>query len=89
MHGVSLRPIACWDCGFEFLQGHGCQVQVCVLGRSPIERGSTDVRVCVRACVCMCVIVCGVRTSERGGPSPLWAVAIRKNKQKEGLESCG
>jgi len=22
--GVSLRPFACWDCGFESRQGHGC-----------------------------------------------------------------
>jgi hypothetical protein len=21
---VGLRPLACWDCGFEYRQGHGC-----------------------------------------------------------------
>jgi len=22
--GVSQRPLACWDCGFETRRGHGC-----------------------------------------------------------------
>jgi predicted Zn-ribbon and HTH transcriptional regulator len=24
VYGVGLRPLACWDCGFEFRRGHGC-----------------------------------------------------------------
>jgi len=29
--GVDLRPLACWDCRFEFRRGHGCLslVDVC------------------------------------------------------------
>jgi hypothetical protein len=23
-YGVLLRPLACWDCGFESCRGHGC-----------------------------------------------------------------
>ena len=26
--GVGLRPLACWDCGFEFRQRHGCVSRV-------------------------------------------------------------
>jgi hypothetical protein len=31
VYGVGLRPLACWDCGFESRQGHGClsHVNVC------------------------------------------------------------
>jgi hypothetical protein len=24
VYGVGLRPLACWDCGFESRRGHGC-----------------------------------------------------------------
>jgi hypothetical protein len=24
VYGVGLRPLAYWDCGFEFRPGHGC-----------------------------------------------------------------
>jgi hypothetical protein len=51
-----LRPLACWDCGFEFRRGHGClflvsfvccQVEVCASGwslvqRSPFECGVSE-----------------------------------------------
>jgi hypothetical protein len=30
--GVVLRPLACWDCGFEFHRGHVCLLWVCVVG---------------------------------------------------------
>jgi len=29
--GVDLRPLACWDCEFEFQQGHGCLFVVSVV----------------------------------------------------------
>jgi len=32
--GVGLRPMACWDYGIEFRQGHGClsvRCEYCVL----------------------------------------------------------
>jgi len=30
--GVGLRPLACWNCGFESRWGHGCQLWVlCVV----------------------------------------------------------
>ena len=56
LSGVGMRPFACWDCGFEFRQGHGClslvsvvwcQVEVSASGllpvqRSPIECGGSE-----------------------------------------------
>jgi len=41
VYGVGLRPLACWDCGFESREGHGClsvvsvvccQTEVCASG---------------------------------------------------------
>jgi hypothetical protein len=29
--GVGLRPLACWDCGFETCKGHGCLSVVSVV----------------------------------------------------------
>ena len=52
---AGLRPLACWDCGLESLQGHGClslvfivyfQVGVSVTGRSLVQRKLTEL-VCV------------------------------------------
>jgi len=49
--GVGLRPLACWDCGFELRKGHGClslvgvvcfQVGVSVTGRSLVQRSPTE-----------------------------------------------
>jgi len=30
-NGVGMRPLACWDCGFEYGRGHGCLSLVCVM----------------------------------------------------------
>ena len=29
---MGLRPLACWDCGFKYLRGHGCLSLVNVVG---------------------------------------------------------
>jgi hypothetical protein len=48
---AGLRPLACWDYGFESRRGHGClsvvsdvccQVEVFASGRSLIQRSATD-----------------------------------------------
>jgi hypothetical protein len=48
---VGLRPLACWDCGFESRLGHGClsvvsvvccQVEVSATGRSLVQRSLTE-----------------------------------------------
>ena len=48
---VVLRPLAYWDCGFEFRRGNGylsyvsvvcCRVEFCASGRSLIQRSPTE-----------------------------------------------
>ena len=31
VYGVGLRPLACWDCGFESRRGYGCMSVVSVV----------------------------------------------------------
>jgi acyl dehydratase len=56
--GEGLRPLACWDCGFQSRRAHGylslanfmcCQVVVSATGRSLVQRSPTDcgVSLCV------------------------------------------
>jgi hypothetical protein len=58
---VGLRPLAYWDCGFEFRLGYGClslvsvvccQVEVCATSWSLVQRSPTECGVSQ-----MCVIV--------------------------------
>jgi hypothetical protein len=64
VQGASLRPLACWDCGFESrclsLVIVMCyQVEVCATGRSQAQSNPAEcVCVCTCACVCVCVCVC-------------------------------
>ena len=55
---IGLRPLACWDCGFESHRGHGClsvvsvvccQVEVSATDWSLVQRSPTDcgVSLCV------------------------------------------
>ena len=46
-----LRPLAGWNCGFEYRQGHGClylvnvvccKVEISRTGRSLVQRNPTD-----------------------------------------------
>jgi len=60
---VGPRPLACWDCGFEFRRGHWCLsvVECCVLlGRGlcdgPIPLPEESYRVCVSLSVIRCNI---------------------------------
>jgi len=54
--GVGLRPLACWDCGFEPRREHGCpslvsvvccQIEVSATGRPLVEGSPTECVVCV------------------------------------------
>jgi hypothetical protein len=58
--GVGLRPLACWDCGFESRRGHGClflvdvvccQAEVSATGRFLVQNNPTEC-VCARATEC-------------------------------------
>jgi predicted Zn-ribbon and HTH transcriptional regulator len=49
--GAGMQPLACWDCGFEFHQGHQvclwlsvvcCQVVISATGRSLVQRNPTE-----------------------------------------------
>ena len=69
---MGLRPLACWDCGFESRQGHRClsllsvvccQVEVSVIGQSLIQRSPTE---CGAS-------ECDPETSTMGNPKPTWA----------------
>jgi len=49
--GVGLRPLACWDCGFEYHRRHGylsvvsvvcCQVEISAMSWSLVQRSPTD-----------------------------------------------
>jgi len=51
LYGVGLRPLACWDCGFESRRWHGClsvvsvvccQVEFPATGWSLVQRSPTD-----------------------------------------------
>jgi hypothetical protein len=51
IQGVGLRPLACWDCGFESRRGHGCLslvsvvcclVEVSASGCSLVQRSPTE-----------------------------------------------
>ena len=53
--GVGQRQLACWDCGFESLRGHGClsvvsvvccQVEVSATGWSLVQRSLTKRGLC-------------------------------------------
>jgi len=76
---VGLRPLACWNCGFESRHGHGylsnvipmhCQVEVFAAGRKFVQRSPTE---------------CGVTVEGGGGTSLMsrlwptkryWAIKI-------------
>ena len=75
VEGEGLRPLACWDCGFESRWRHGClsvvnvvccQVEVSATGRSLVQRSPSGCG------VSLCVIY---KPRARGGPGQRWAVA--------------
>ena len=77
--GLGVRPLACWDCGFESHQGNGpfsvvsvvcCQVEVSATSWSLIQRSPTN-------CDASCVIK---KPQECGGHGPRWAAAPWKTK---------
>jgi len=75
---VGLRSLACWDCGFEYRQGHGClylvnvvccQVEVSATGWSLVQRKLTDFG------ASLCVVW---KPQEWGGHGPRWAAVKLK-----------
>ena len=75
--GLGVRPLACWDCGFESHQGNGpfsvvsvvcCQVEVSATSWSLIQ-----------SCRLWCVVVCDLETSWMRKP---WSTGCRRAKNK-------
>jgi len=69
-HSVGLRPLTCWDSGFESHRGHGCVVrcECCVLsGRGLCDELITRPEESYRQ---WCVVVCDLETSRMGRPWP-------------------
>jgi hypothetical protein len=59
VYGVGLRPLTCWDCGFESRQWYRCVAcDCCVLsgrGLRLADHSSTGVLpICECVCVCLC-----------------------------------
>jgi hypothetical protein len=56
---VGLRPLACWDGGFEAREGHICQsiviVVCCHIGVFAMYRSFAQSGPIVCVCVCVCV----------------------------------
>ena len=53
---VGLRPLACWDCGFESRRWHGCRSLVSVVCCS-LRLADPSCRVVLPSvCVCVCVL---------------------------------
>ena len=58
---VGLRPLACWDCGFESRRGHGCLSVVnvvCSTGRGLCDRRPATGRSLIQGSPAECVIEC-------------------------------
>ena len=67
VYGVGLRPLICWDYGFESHRAHGCLSWVfcvCCLCDKLITHPEESYRL-------WCVVVCDLETSKWGGPGPL------------------
>ena len=61
--GVRLRPLDCWDCGFESRRGHGCssvESVLCRVGRGRCDELITHSEESCRVCVCL--TVCDLET---------------------------
>jgi hypothetical protein len=78
---VGLRPLACWDCGFESHRGHGCLSVVSVV----CCQVQVSASLCDGLITCpeesyrlWCVVVCDLETSWMRRPWPNGALAPKK-----------
>jgi hypothetical protein len=78
-----MRPLACWDPGFESHWGHGClSVVSCVLsGRGLCDELVTRPEESYRL---WCVVVCDLETSRN---RRTWPALVRKEKRKKNCVS--
>jgi hypothetical protein len=73
--GVGLRPLTCWDCGFESRRGHGClsvvsvvccQVEVTATGRSLVQRIPSDCVLLLRVIVSVTWLITNLKEGKIG-----------------------
>ena len=79
VEGVGLRPLACWDRGFESQRGHGCLSVVsvvCLSGRGLCVELMTRPEDSYRL---WCVVVCDLDTSWIRRPWPTGGCCAKKN----------
>jgi hypothetical protein len=63
VYGLSLRPLACWDCGFQSHRRHGCLFLVSVVS-CHVEVSATSWSLVQRShYLAWCVVVCKLETS--------------------------
>jgi hypothetical protein len=83
----SLRPLACWDRGFESHRGHGylsvvsvacCQVEVSATSWSLVQRSPTD-------CGASLCVIQKNKPLEWGGQEPLWGYRVKRKKNSRQL----
>jgi hypothetical protein len=79
---VGLRPIACWDCGFESRRSHECLSPVSVLFCQVRFLGRADhsFRGDITSVVCLSVMV---KPRQSGGPNPIGGVVPWGGKKGE------
>jgi len=77
---VGLRPLACWNCGFEFHWGHWCLsvVSIVLLGRGLCDELITRPEESYRP---WCIVVCDLETSWITRPWPTGAVAPKTSRK--------
>ena len=90
VQGVGLRPLACWDRGFESHRGHGCssvvsvvccQVEVSATSWSLVQRSPTD-------CDASFVWSRNLKNEEAMASVGPQAKGGRKKRQMETLKAC-
>jgi hypothetical protein len=80
VYGVDLRPLACWDSGFEYLRKYEClclvsvvcwQLAVSATGRSLVQSPTESVA---------CLNECDYVTSTIRTPVPIWVCRATRRK---------
>jgi hypothetical protein len=86
-YGVGMRPLACWDHGFESRRGNGClslvsvvccETEVSAKSLSLVQRSPTDCGASLRVIQ---------KPQERGTLDPRWAAVTQKNVKEDHLLS--
>ena len=79
VQGVGLRPLVCWDCGFESHRRHGCLLVVSVVFFS--GRGLCDELIThpEESYLLWCVAVCDLETSRMRRPWPALGRSATEN----------